>query len=58
MYPSSGACDCVVELPHRLSCSLFVACWRFGAAGFGSCSYCRLKHKLVRLVLSGTRVAG
>ena len=22
MYPSSGACDCVVELPHRSSCSV------------------------------------
>ena len=21
IYPSSGACDCVVELPHRSSCS-------------------------------------
>ena len=34
IYPSSGACDCVVELPHRSSCSQFVVCWRFGAAGF------------------------
>jgi len=23
IYPSSGACDCVVELPHRSSCSQF-----------------------------------
>ena len=22
IYPSSGACDCVVELPHRSSCSV------------------------------------
>ena len=29
MYPSSGACDCVDELPHRSSCSQFVVCWRF-----------------------------
>ena len=43
IYPSSGACDCVVELPHRSSCSLFVVCWSFGAAGFGWCSFCRLK---------------
>ena len=43
--PSSGACDCVVELPHRSSCSHFVVCWRFGAAGFEWCSFCRLKHK-------------
>ena len=33
IYPSSGACDCVVELPHRSFCSRFVVCWRFGAAG-------------------------
>ena len=24
IYPSSGACDCVDELPHRSSCSQFV----------------------------------
>ena len=30
VYPSSGACDCVDELPHRSSCSQFVACWKFG----------------------------
>ena len=43
IYPSSGACDCVVELPHRSSCSQFVVCWRFGVAGFEWCSCCRLK---------------
>ena len=43
IYSSSGACDCVDELPHRSSCSQFVVCWRFGAAGFGWCSFCRLK---------------
>ena len=43
IYPLSGACDCVVELPHRSSCSQFVVSWRFGAAGFGWCSFCRLK---------------
>jgi len=32
--PSSGACDCVVELPHWLFCSQFVVWWRFGATGF------------------------
>jgi len=46
IYPSSGACDCVVELPHLSSCSEFIMCWRFGAAGFEWCSYCRLKHNL------------
>ena len=41
-YPSSGACNSVVELPHRSSCSQFVVCWRFGVAGFEYCSCCRL----------------
>jgi len=31
IYPSSGACDCAVELKQRLFCSRFVVCWRFGA---------------------------
>ena len=44
IYPPSGACDCVDELPHRSSCSQFVVCWSFGAAGFRWCSFCRLKH--------------
>jgi len=30
IYPSSGACDCAVELPHRSFCSRFVVSWRFG----------------------------
>ena len=42
--PSSGACGCVVESPHRSFFSEFVVCWRFGAAGFEWCSYCRVKH--------------
>ena len=29
IYPSSGACDCLDELPHRSSCSQFVVCWSF-----------------------------
>ena len=28
IYPSSGACECVDELPHRSS-SQFVVCWSF-----------------------------
>ena len=43
IYPSPGACDCVVELPHWSSCSRFVVCWRFGAAGFEWCPCCRLQ---------------
>ena len=42
IYPSSGACDCVDELPHRPSCSQFVVCWNF----------------LLRLVFGGVRLAG
>ena len=42
IYPSSRTCDCVDELPHRSSCSQFVVCWSFGAAGFEWCSFCRL----------------
>jgi len=29
IYPSSGARDCVDELPHRSSGSQFVVCWSF-----------------------------
>ena len=47
IYPSAGACDCVVELPHRSSCSQFVVCRRFGAAGFELCSFCRLKPGVI-----------
>jgi hypothetical protein len=43
IYPSSGACDCVVELTHRSHCSQIVVCWRFGVTSFGWCSFCRLK---------------
>ena len=34
IYPSSGACDCAVELLHRSFCSRFVVCWRFGVVWF------------------------
>jgi len=30
IYPSSGACDYSVELPHWSFCSWFDVCWRFG----------------------------
>ena len=43
IYPSSGACDCAVELLHRSFCSRFVVCWRFGVAGFEWCPCCRLQ---------------
>jgi len=41
IYPSSGACDFAVELPHPLFCARFVVCWRFGASGFEWCPCCR-----------------
>ena len=40
IYPSSGACDYSVELPHWSYCSRFVVCWRFGAAGCEWCPCC------------------
>ena len=43
IYPSSGACDCAVELPRQPFCSRSVVCWRFGAAGFAWCPCCRLQ---------------
>jgi len=43
IYPSSGACNCAVELPHRSFCSWFVVCWWFGAAGFEYCRCCSLQ---------------
>ena len=34
IYPSSGACDSIDELPHRSSCSHFVVCWSFWCGRF------------------------
>jgi len=33
IYPSSGACDYSVELPHWSYCSWFDECWSFGVVG-------------------------
>ena len=41
IYPSSGACDYSVELPHRSYCSWFDMCWSFGVVWlewYPSCS--------------------
>ena len=43
IYPFSGACGCVDELPRRSSCSQFVVCWSFWCGGFWWCSFCRLQ---------------
>ena len=33
IYPSSGACDYSVELPHWSFCSWSDVCWSFGVVG-------------------------
>jgi len=33
IYPSSGACNYSIELPHWLYCSWFDVCWSFGVVG-------------------------
>ena len=43
IYPSSGACDCSVELPHWSYCSWFDVCWSFGVVGLEWYPCCRLK---------------
>jgi len=46
IYPSSGACDCSVELPHWSYCSWFDVCWRFDVVGLEWYPCCRLKQCL------------
>jgi len=43
IYPSSGAWDYSVELPHWSYCSWFDVCWCFGVVGLEWYSCCRLK---------------
>ena len=42
IYPSSGACDSSVELPHWSYCSWFDVCWSFGVVGLEWYPCCRL----------------
>jgi len=44
IYPSSGACDYSVELPHRSYCSWFDVCWSFGVVGLEWYPCCRRQH--------------
>ena len=44
IYPSSGACDYSVELPHWSYCSWFDVCWSFGVVGLEWYPCCRLKQ--------------
>jgi len=43
IYPSSGACDYYVELPHWSYCSWFDVCWSFGVVGLEWYPCCRLE---------------
>ena len=43
IYPSSGACDYSVELPHWSFCSWFDVCWSFGVVGLEWYPCCKLK---------------
>ena len=59
IYPSSGACDYAVELPHLSFCSCFAMCWRFGVAGLGWYPCCRLKpatRMLLVILLTQERI--
>jgi len=47
IYPSSGACDFSVQLPHWSYCSWFDVCWSFGVVGLEWYPCCRLKHILM-----------
>ena len=51
MYPSSGALDYSVELPHWSYCSWFDVCWSFGVVGLEWYPCCRLQHKTTKLVI-------
>jgi len=52
IYPSSGACDYSVELPHWSYCSCLDVCWSFGVAGLEWYPCCRLK--LTTLLMCST----
>ena len=49
IYPSSGACDYSVELPHWSLCSWFDVFWSFGVVGLEWYPCCRLTHFLLRM---------
>jgi len=53
IYPSSGACDYSVELPHCSYCSWFDVCWSFGVVGMEWYPCCRVvlpKNKFEKFV--------
>jgi len=52
IYPSSGACDYSVELPHWSYCSWFDVCWSFGVVGLEWYPCCLHGYINVRKILS------
>jgi len=48
IYPSPGACDYSVELPHWSYCSWFNVCWRFDVVGLEWYPCCRLITRSLR----------
>ena len=57
IYPSSGACDYSVGLPHWSYCSWFDVCWSFGVVGLEWYPCCRLllDYHIGRIVLGSVR---
>ena len=51
IYPSSGACDYSVELPHWLYCSWFDVCWSLGVVGLEWYPCCRLQNSRKLLMM-------
>ena len=51
IYPSSGACDYSVELPHWSYFSWFDVCWRFGVVGLEWYPCCRSKPEACNKLL-------
>ena len=51
IYPSSGACDCVDELPHRSCCSQFVVCWSFWCGWFLMVFVLQAENKTTDMVI-------
>ena len=57
IYPSSGACDYSVELPHWSCCSWCDVCWSFGVVGLEWHLCCRLKHASLLMCLCAQHVS-
>ena len=51
IYPSSGACDYSVELPHWLYCSWFDVCWEFRCGWVRMVSVLQAYHQELATIL-------